>query len=242
MTSRQVPTWRPRPRWTFVVIATVVRPLLVVLTRRRWVGTSNVPRSGGVIIAVNHISYVDPLVVGHLLYNAGRVPLFMGKQEMFRWPVVGPVMRLTGQIPVNRNSPDASLSLRHAVTALQGGECVVIYPEGTVTREPDYWPMAGRTGVARLALLSGAPVIPVAQWGAHRILGRDRRPRLLPRRTISLLVGPPVDLGAEGEEGISMDALQAATRRVMTAITGQLAQLRGEPAPEPVDPPTVGSA
>lgn len=241
MSSRKVQAWRPRSRWVFVVVATLVRPLLVALTRRRWRGTSHIPRTGGVIVAVNHISYVDPLVVGHLLYNAGRVPLYMGKLEMFGWPVVGSVMRLTGQIPVNRNSPDASLSLRHAVAALEAGECVVIYPEGTVTRDPDYWPMAGRTGVARLALLSGAPVIPVAQWGAQRILGRDRRPRLLPRRTISILVGPPVDLGVGGEEGNSMEALHAATRQVMAALTRQLAELRGEPAPELVDPTTRGT-
>jgi 1-acyl-sn-glycerol-3-phosphate acyltransferase len=100
-----------------------------------------------------------------------------------------------------------------------------------VTREPDYWPMAARTGVARLAWLSGAPVVPVAQWGAQHILGRDRRPRLLPRRTISLLVGPPLELGTGGGEGKSMEALQEATARVMTAITAQLAELRGEPAP-----------
>jgi 1-acyl-sn-glycerol-3-phosphate acyltransferase len=242
MSSRKALAWRPRSRWAFVVVATLVRPLLVALTRRRWRGTSHIPRTSGVIVAVNHISYVDPLVVGHLLYNAGRVPLFMGKLEMFGWPVVGSVMRLTGQIPVNRNSPDASLSLRDAVAALDAGECVVIYPEGTVTRDPDYWPMAGRTGVARLVLLSGAPVIPVAQWGAQRILGRDRRPRLLPRRTISILVGPPVDLGVGGEEGNSMEALHAATRQVMAALTSQLAELRGEPAPELVDPTTQGTA
>jgi 1-acyl-sn-glycerol-3-phosphate acyltransferase len=242
MSSKQAWSWRPRPRWTFVPIAAVVRPLLAATTRRRWDGTSHIPRSGGVIVAVNHISYVDPLLIGHLLYDAGRVPLFMGKQEMFRWPLVGAVMRFTGQIPVNRNSADASLSLSHAVTALQAGECVVIYPEGTVTRDADYWPMAGRTGVARLALLSGAPVIPVAQWGAQRILGRDRRPRLLPRRTISILVGPPLDLGAVGQEGNSMDALHGATQRVMAAITGQLAQLRGESAPEQAEPSSAGTA
>ncbi len=220
-------------------MAAVLRPILRLATRHQWSGLANLPATGGIIIAVNHVSYIDPLLVGHLLYDAGRIPRFMGKAELFSWPVVGRVMTVAGQIPVHRNTPDAALSLRDAVRALDAGECVVIYPEGTVTLDPELWPMAARTGVVRLALLSGAPVIPVAQWGAHRILGRDRRPRLLlgrSRHTISVLVGPPVDLGIGGDEGNSMEALRGATSRVMAAITTQLAQLRGE------QPPQVGAS
>lgn len=234
MSSKQLQPWRPRSRLGFLAVATLLRPLLALAARRRWSGLENLPTDGGVIVAVNHISYVDPLLIGHVLYKAGRIPRFMGKSELFSWPVVGPIMRLTGQIPVDRRSPDAALALQDAVRALNAGECVVIYPEGTVTLDPDSWPMAARTGVARLAALSGAPVIPVAQWGANRILGRDRRLHLLDgrsRHTISVLVGPAVDLDSGGDEGNSMEALHAATDRVMAAITAQLVELRGEPAP-----------
>jgi 1-acyl-sn-glycerol-3-phosphate acyltransferase len=233
---RQQRPWQvPSPR-AFIAVAWVVRPILRLFTIRRWSGLENIPATGGVIVAVNHLSVVDPLLVADLLYDCGRIPRFMSKSEIFSWPVAGRIMTVTGQIPVNRSSPDAALALRDAVRALQAGECVVIYPEGTLTKAADYWPMAARTGVAKLALLSGAPVVPVAQWGAHRILGRDHRPRLLAgrsRHTISLLVGPAVDLDL-GAEGNSMQALSAASARVMAAITGQLEELRGEQAPPAV--------
>ena len=182
-------------------------------------------------------------MVGHLLYNAGRVPLFMGKQEMFRWPVVGPVMRFTGQIPVNRNSPDAAFSLQHAVAALEAGECIVIYPEGTVTREPDYWPMAARTGSRPAGPAVGRAGDP------GRAVGRSSDPRPGPEARGCCHVvrspswsGRPWTSGPTVRKGAPWTALQAATRRVMAAITGQLAQLRGEPAPLRVDPPTAGTA
>lgn len=231
--------WQVPSAWPVRLVAAVLRPLLILLTVRRWQGTENIPRAGGVIIVSNHISVVDPLTLAHLLYDNGRIPRFMGKAELFSWPVVGAVMRGAGQIPVDRHGPDAALAMRDAVRALSAGECVVIYPEGTVTKAEDYWPMSARTGAARLALLTGAPVVPVAQWGPHRILGRDRRPRLLDRRsrhTISILVGPAVDLGIGDNEGVSMQALHEATGRVMGAVTAQLETLRGEPAPAPIDP------
>lgn len=226
--------WQAPPRWPFRVIKALLRPVARALTIRDWQGTQNLPATGGVILAVNHISVVDPIVIAHLLVDNGRIPRFMAKSELFDWPVVGQVMRATGQIPVNRNSPDASQSLLEAVRALRAGECVVIYPEGTVTREAGMWPMNGRTGVARLASLSGAPVLPVSQWGAHRILGRARRLRLLQgvsRHRISILVGPAVDLDTGNDEGDSMEALYEATDRVMAAITTQLEELRGQAAP-----------
>ncbi len=184
------------------------------------------------IIAVNHISVIDPFLVAHLLVDNGRRPRFMAKSELFEAPVVGPIMRATGQIPVNRDTPDAGMSLTEAVRALKAGECIVIYPEGTVTRAAGMWPMQARTGVARLAAMSGAPVLPVAQWGAHRILGRARRLRLVQgwsRHRISILVGPAVDLATD--EGDSMQSLRDATDRVMSAITHQLEQVRGEACP-----------
>ena len=217
----------------------VVKPLLLLLTRRDWRGTANLPREGGYILAVHHLSYVDPLLIGHLCWENRRIPRFMAKAELFSVRGLGAILRGTRQIAVYRRSPDASLALRDAVTALREGDCVVIYPEGTTTKDPGYWPMQGKTGVARLALLSGAPVVPVAQWGAQRILGRDRKVHL--RRTdVHMLVGPPVDLSDIEPGDLTVETLRTVTDRVMDAIRRQMAELRGEPVPAAVfDPRTA---
>src|SRR5690606_31335223 len=123
---------------------------------------------------------------------------------------------------------------KHAEEALREGACVVVYPEGTVTRDPDLWPMVGKTGVARLALATGVPVIPVAHWGAQELLpyGKETRPRLLPRKTFRVLVGPPVDLSKYQGQPIRGTVLREATADIMAAITRQLEELRGEKAPD----------
>lgn len=215
--------------------AWLIRPPLLLFTRRRWRGIENIPRTGGVILAPNHISHVDPLTFAHfVIYGARRVPRFMAKDTLFRGKgIVGRTMRGAHQIPVYRRSADASLALRDAVSALQQGECVIIYPEGTVTRDPAKWPMQAKTGVARLALLSGAPVIPIGQWGAQDLLDSYRRRglRLLPRKTMHVLAGPPVDLSAYHDRELTGEVLRAATADVMRDITALVEQLREERAP-----------
>ena len=217
----------------------ILKPLLLVLTRRRWSGFENVPAEGGVIVAVNHISHADPLVFADaLVFGTRRMPRILAKSTLFhgKGPMgwfVGKVLRGTGQIPVLRHTTDASLALHAAVDALEKGELVAIYPEGTVSRDPDKWPMVAKTGVARLALLSGAPVIPVAQWGAEEILDSYRKPglHLLPRHTVTLVAGPPIDLSPWRGRELTTEVLRDATAAVMTAITDLLEQIRGEHAP-----------
>ena len=213
----------------------ILKPPSRAFTRRDWRGTEDVPREGGVILAVNHISHADPVVLADfVLYGLGRVPRFMAKSTLFKGNgLVGRVMRGAEQIPVHRHAPNASEALKDAVAALDRGECIVIYPEGTVSRQPDKWPMEGRTGVARLALLSGAPVCPVAQWGAQELLDsyRGGRLSLLPRKRVSMLAGPPVDLSAYAGKPLTAEVLRSATDDVMAALTRQLEVLRGEPAP-----------
>ncbi len=221
-----------RVGWLSRLVAWVLEPALLLLTRRRWSGLEHIPRTGGAIVAVNHNSYVDPLSLMHFVYRAGRWPHFLGKAELFRIPVFGPAIRALGQIPVHRGTANAADALRDAKAAVERGECVVIYPEGTVTGDPDYWPMAGRTGVVRLALATGAPVIPVALWGAQAILGRDGRVRLLPRRTVSVVAGPPVDLSAYAGAPQTIESLRAATDEVMRVVRRLLAGIRGEQPPE----------
>jgi 1-acyl-sn-glycerol-3-phosphate acyltransferase len=211
---------------------TVVKPLLLVFTSRQWRGAANLPRSGGVIVAANHISYVDPLTLAHFLYDNGRLPRFLAKSTLFEVPVLKWVFNGAHQIPVKRGTTDAAAALTAAVDALDRGECVLIYPEGTATRDPHTWPMVARTGIARLALTTGAPVIPVAQWGAQQILPYPaKRPHLLPRARIKVVAGPPVDLSRfEGKEQTT-EVLREATDEIMRRITEMLADLRGEPAP-----------
>jgi 1-acyl-sn-glycerol-3-phosphate acyltransferase len=218
--------------------AWIIKPVLLLCTRRDWRGHEHVPASGGVIVAVNHISHADPLTISdYLIYGVRRIPRFMAKDTLFKGRgIVGRVMRGAKQIPVYRRTADASLALRDAVAALERGECVVIYPEGTVSRDPGKWPMQAKTGVARLALLSGAPVVPVAQWGAQEILDSYRTPGFhpLPPKRISVLAGPAVDLSAYRDRELTVDVLRDATADVMKAITALVEELRGDTAPETV--------
>lgn len=213
----------------------ILKPPSMLFTRPDWHGAEHVPRAGGVLLAVNHISHADPVVVAdYVLYGLRRAPRFLAKAQMFRGDgLVGRVMRGADQIPVYRETHDASAALAAAVDALHRGACVVIYPEGTVTRDPLKWPMTARTGVARLALLSGAPVVPVAQWGAQEVhdSSRGRGVHLWPPKQIRMLAGPPVDLSAFHGLDLSAEVLRGATDAVMDAVTRQLEVLRGEPAP-----------
>jgi 1-acyl-sn-glycerol-3-phosphate acyltransferase len=184
------------------------------------------------VLAVNHVSYIDPLTCAHFVYAWGRIVRFLAKAEMFDLPFLGRIVRSAKQIPVYRLTTDASKSFTAAVAAVQDGECVVVYPEGTISRQPDLWPMTGRTGAARIALASGVPVIPVAQWGANHILAPyAKRPRLLPRKTIYMTAGPPVDLDDLRGLPLTPDVLHAATDRIMDDVTVLLENIRGEKAP-----------
>lgn len=224
----------------------IIKPGTLAFTRREVVGDVHLP-DGGIIVAANHISNADPAVLcDFVLFGMARSPRFLAKSEMFRGNgLVARVMRGAGQIPVDRTATDASRALDAAVAALAAGETVALYPEGTVTRDPDKWPMRGRTGVARLALLSGAPVVPVAQWGAQEIHDTYRASgwHLLPRTRVRFRVGPPVDLDAFRGLEPSAEVLEQATEAVMRAITIELEVLRGQTAPaQRYDPRGIGPA
>lgn len=210
----------------------VFKPLLLVMTRRRWRGLDHVPATGGVILAVNHISHVDPFTIAHFVNDAGRELRYLGKSSLFHVPVLGAILRSMRHIPVYRGTADAAQALDAAVTEVDAGAAVIIYPEGTTTRQPDLWPMRGRTGVARLALATGAPVIPIAQWGAQRFYNPvTKRFAVWPRTPVAVTAGPPVDL-SRWQGRTDGAALYEITDAIMLQIRDQLAEIRGETPPD----------
>lgn len=211
----------------------VLRPPLMVLTRREWQGAEHLPHHRGFVAVTNHISHLDPFTFAHFLHDSGCPPRFLAKDSVFRMPGIGRILTGAGQIPVYRESADAGRALRAAVAAVERGECVAIYPESTLTRDPGLWPMVGKTGAARVALATGCPVIPIAQWGVQEMLPPyGKRVRLLPRPTVHVHAGPPVDLSPYQGRQQDMMTMRAATETILDAVTGLLADLRGETPPQ----------
>jgi 1-acyl-sn-glycerol-3-phosphate acyltransferase len=209
----------------------------------RWAGKENFPRTGGVILAPNHLSYADWPTIALFCDSYGkRYPVFMIKSAVFEVKILGPLMFKLGQLPVYRGRGDAGLVLKQAERALRKGDAVIVYPEGTATRDPDLWPMVGKTGAARLALTTGAPVVPIGQWGAQEILPYGtKKLHLFPRKTVRMVAGPPVDLSAYAGQRLAASTLQAATADIMAAITALLATIRHETPPAvPWDPDAGG--
>ena len=216
--------------YRFVVV--VLKPWLVVITKRDYRGVENLKFDGGIIAAMNHNSWFDPFVVAQFMWDNDRPPKFLAKAAIFKVPVIGQLIYLAGQIPVYRESRHAKIAVRGAISAVEKGEAVVISPEGTLTRDPNLWPMEGKTGAARIALATKAPVIPVAHWGAHLVLAPySKKLKLFPRKTMIVAAGKPVDLSDLYDQEITAEVLKIATSRIMDAITKELAIIRNQTPP-----------
>jgi len=228
--------------WAWTTVVAIAKPPLLALTKRRWIDGEKIPASGGCIIAMNHVSHLDPLTLGWFLYEHGRLVRYLTKEGLWHVPLLKYIVEDAGQIPVLRMSEGAVSAFAAAVEAVNAGECVGVYPEGTITRDPDGWPMRGKTGAARIALATGRPVIPVGQWGVQELLpAYSKRPHLFPRKTISSKVGDPVDLSDLQGKPVTAEILHEATDRIMAAITRLVEDLRGEKAPaERFDPKASG--
>ena len=211
-------------------------PAASLMFRLRYRHAERIPPPGPVLVVANHVSILDPIACARLVFDSGRLPHFLAKESVFKG-VIGTLLRQAGQIPVARFSADAHGALDAARADLEAGNAVVIYPEGSVTRDPDWWPMQSRSGVARLALTTDAVVVPVAQWGPQRLHDYHRK-RLYPRLRVpaDYLVGEPVDvdtLRAEVRAGrpLTVELLRETTDLIMSRVRDQLAELRREPAP-----------
>jgi 1-acyl-sn-glycerol-3-phosphate acyltransferase len=219
--------------------AIVLYPTVKLLARRVSRGP-RLPRHGGALLVMNHVSHLDPVFDAILVHNNDRVPRFMAKSSLWKVPVLGKVLVGAGQIPVYRPTGDgakdslraAKESLRAASEGLEQGKLLVIYPEGTITKDPDGWPMAPRTGVARLALASDVPVIPAARWGTRAILDKyNKKFRPFPRKTVTTVLGEPVDLSAYRNQPVTAQVLREVTDLLMGRVKELVAEARGETAP-----------
>jgi 1-acyl-sn-glycerol-3-phosphate acyltransferase len=219
----------------WVGVTAVIFYPIAALGKMRTTGEENIQRPGGILLVMNHISHLDPPMDAVFVHRNGRVPRFLAKDSLFRVPLFKHMISGAGSIPVYRQSVGAADSLVAAKEALRNGKLVVIYPEGTITKEPTGWPMRSRTGVARLALdclEHDIPVLTAARWGTRDIFNsHTRRFRPFPRKKITFDVSPPVDLSGFRGRPKSNDLLREVTDLLMVRVRAQLAGLRGEEPP-----------
>lgn len=212
---------------------------LTSIGRSVYRGTGAIPAKGPALLVMNHVSHLDPAVDAVFVHRNKRVPRFLAKDSVARVPVFGKIFLGSGGIPVYRGSSSAGDSLRAAHRTLREDKIVLMYPEGTITKDPEGWPKHAYTGVARLALLNDVPVIPVARWGTQRIWdGYHKKFRPLPRKTVVHSVGAPVDLSAYRARvnGAAPGGklLREVTDLLMAEVARQLGEIRGEQPPERV--------
>ncbi len=231
-----------RSGWAVLTAVAILKPPLLLSMRRDWVGLEKVPASGGCVLVFNHVSHLDPLTSAHFVYDSGRTPHYLAKSGLFRNRALGGFLRSAGQIPVERMTGDAVGAFDAAVNGVRAGKAIVVYPEGTITRDPDGWPMRGKSGAARIALETGCPVIPIGQWGPQDILpAYTKKPLIFPRKTVHLRVGDPVDLSDLVPREHSAAVVSEATERIMAAVTHLVEEVRGAKAPaQRFDPRTAG--
>jgi putative phosphoserine phosphatase/1-acylglycerol-3-phosphate O-acyltransferase len=216
----------------FDVLKALSLPQLFPYVRFDIEGVEHIPSEGPAIVVANHRSYFDTVSVGLTVMRSGRSLRFLGKKEVFDAPVVGAVASALGGIRVDRGSGGGA-PLREAERALAAGEVVALMPQGTIPRGQAFFDpvLKGRSGTARLAAATGAPVIPIGQWGTEKVWPRSARlpnvTNVVHPPTVRVRVGPPVDGLGHG--------IEADTKTIMRAIMALLppeARRRHKPTPE----------
>lgn len=220
----------------YKILGHTAKTLYRALATLKIEGTEKLPTDKGYIIVANHLTMLDPITVAYPSFSQGTLPRFLAKESLFRAPVLGWILRNLAHIPVMRGSVDARKSLDTAQNIIKAGGAVVIYPEGTLTTDPQQWPMSGRTGVARLALSTGAPVFPIAHWGDQEILApRAKKFTFFPRKTVHIRVGDAINLADHVEvtpgKKYSRSELQTVTNVMLDEVTSLLEEIRGETRP-----------
>lgn len=233
--SLQMPELKPGREitWQMRVLAVILRPWVRLLYKVKVTGMENLPKSGGYVLAANHVTTVDALAVAYMMYfRLHRAPHFLAKEGLFKTPIVGPVLLAVGQIPVFRGQRKNNDPMEAAYKVLRAGHVIGIFPEGTLTRDPDLWPMRGRTGAIRLAIETGVPIVPVGQWGTEKVM-ETYSSKLMPKpwHKVNIVIGKPIGISAYVDKKTSTEDLVLLTERVMNEITKLVEQLRGEKAP-----------
>lgn len=223
-------------------LVTVVSRLQVARARGRRSVASRLP-DGPVIVISNHTSYADGILLVLVCRRLGRSVRLLATGGVFRAPLLGGLVRRLGFIRVDRNTAGAAASLDAAAEALAAGEAVALFPEGRTTRDPHRWPERAKTGAVRLALRTGAPIVPIAMVGAHRVLDRRHAVRglivnVVLRPRVETAVGEPIDVGSLVTDPADVEQVRVATDEVMARLVALVAAVRGEiaPAPSGVDP------
>ena len=208
---------------TYGLARAILKPWLASWFRWTVEGVENIPRQGPALVAFNHIAFLDPLAAAFVIDRAKRIPRFLAKHELFEDKKIAWVLRGAKQIPVRRGTAEAPMALDAALAALEDGEVIVIFPEGTITDDPDLNPMEGKTGISRLAVESGVPVIPAALWGTANIWPKGYAKRWRPRQDIAVRVGEPMSFADRSDHP---DEWQRVTSEVMDEISLLLASIR----------------
>ncbi len=211
---------------------------------------------GPIIVIANHTSTVDGFVLALICRRLGRTLRLLATSEVFKVPVVGTLARRVGFIPVVRGTAHAADSLDAAAEALADGEAIGLFPEGRITRHVNHWPERARTGAVRLALRTGAPIVPIAIVGAHRVVGRHRLVSRLMlnvviRPQIRSRVGDPIDvarlvaelqmasgsaMSVRGTESVDATpaTIRSAADSIMAVLIDLVEEVRAEVAPDPI--------
>lgn len=216
----------------FRIVAGILAPLIRLFFNVKTEGQENLP-SGGYVLVGNHLSHLDPLAFAYSVYiHMKRVPHYLVKESLFRIPLLKQVLPRVGQIPVYRTGQSNDDALRAAKDFLRAGQVVVVFPEGTLTRDPDLWPMRGKHGAVRMAAELGLPIVPAAHWGVHKIMGNyDKKIKPNPFHTVRVKIGKPMDFSKLGSSP-SAAQLNEATEQVMNAIAQLVGEMRSETPPK----------
>jgi 1-acyl-sn-glycerol-3-phosphate acyltransferase len=206
---------RPEP-WMRFATSTLIPPIWLWFNWR-FEGFEHIPPDGPVLVAANHISYFDPLAHGYFLVKAGRRPRYLAKVELYKNPFLRAVLQGARQIPVRRGSGESG-PVEAAIGSLKAGELVVVYPEATITTNPDFSPMQGKTGVARMTLSTSVPVLPLAVWGSSPVWQRGGKRNLAWGRPIWVKAGPPLDFTEYEQRADDPEVLRKVTDDVMAQL------------------------
>ncbi len=209
---------------TYLLAKAIIKPWMATWFRWHIEGLENIPRRGPALVAFNHISFLDPFAAAYVVDLGGRRPRFLAKAELFEDGRIAWIIRGAKQIPVHRGTAEAPMALDHAIEALRQDQTIVIFPEGTITNDPDLNPMPAKTGLARLALTTGAPVIPAAVWGSSNVWPKGFAKRWWPpRQDVCVRIGKTLPVAGHKD---SPEDWQRVGTEVMDEIRRLVASLR----------------